>query len=114
MRESNRVKIPVLLALLATLVALCSIAATTFAQEESELIEARISARPLSDGRIEFAFQLQDRDALAGDEGQIVWQERILPRGRNFPDEPSIGVWLSSRPPSLVGQVETRIRAQRL
>lgn len=89
-------------------------AAVASAQVDSGSIEARISARPLADGRIEFALQLQDLDSLAADEGQTVWQERILPRGRNFPDEPAIGSWLSSRPPTLVGVVETRIRARRL
>ncbi|MYF22776.1 MAG: hypothetical protein F4209_08510 [Chloroflexi bacterium] len=99
--------------------------------QDSDNAVARISARPLSDGRIEFALQVQElrcsdssgeedalgEDSLAADDCTAfgtVWGERILPRGRNFPAEPEVGTWLSSRPPVLVGEVETRIRARRL
>ena len=45
---------------------------------------------------------------------ELAWGERILPRVRKFPADPTIGNWYSSSPPILVGQVETRIRVRRL
>lgn len=98
------------------LLVLAALAADAHAQSATGDIKARINARPLNDGRIEFAFQLESQ---AGDlmeeevDTPAEWGERLLPRGRNFPSEPSIGTWLSSRPSILVGEVETRIRARR-
>ncbi len=103
---------------LVLILALVAIAADALAQDSSGEKRARISARPSDDGRIEFAFQIEAESADLMEEEQssssITWAERILPRGRNFPDEPTVGNWLSSVPPILVGEVETRIRARRL
>ena len=103
---------------LVLIVALLAIAADALAQGGTGEIRARINARPSDDGRIEFAFQIEAESADLMEEEQssssITWGERILPRGRNFPDEPTVGSWLSSVPPVLVGDVETRIRARRL
>ena len=98
------------------ILALAAVAAETLAQSATGEIRARINARPLEDGRIEFAFQLESQaDDLMEEELDTPtgWGERLLPRGRNFPSDPSIGTWLSSRPSILVGEVETRIRARR-
>jgi len=103
---------------LVLIVALLAIATDALAQGDTGEIRARINARPSDDGRIEFAFQIEAESADLMEEEQssssITWGERILPRGRNFPDEPTVGSWLSSVPPVLVGDVETRIRARRL
>ena len=82
--------------------------------EESTATELRIAARRLDDGRTEFT--LQQRGA------QGEWGERILPRSRFFPAEPSVGVWLTSSPLTLrapgadekAAGLEARIAAQRL
>ncbi len=66
--------------------------------------EARISARRLADGRVEFALQPR---AGSG------WGERLLPSSRYFPANAASGRWLSSSPVSL-GGVEVRISARRL
>ncbi len=98
------------------ILALAAVAAETLAQSATGETRARINARPLEDGRIEFAFQLESQaDDLMEEEldTSTEWGERLLPRGRNFPSDPSIGTWLSSRPSILVGEVETRIRARR-
>ena len=56
--------------------------------------EARIAARRLADGRIEFALQPR---AGSG------WGERVLPSSRYFPANAAAGRWLSSSPVSLGG-----------
>ena len=52
--------------------------------------DARISARRLADGRIEFA--LQQQNAVGG------WGERVLPSSRYFPRTAAAGRWLNSSP----------------
>ena len=56
--------------------------------------EARIAARRLADGRVEFALQPR---AGGG------WGERVLPSSRYFPANAAVGRWLSSSPVSLGG-----------
>ena len=90
--------------------------------QDPATVQARIGARPLADGRIEFGLQLEGCpddgiDLMEEEESvpcQQVWGERILPRIRKFPSNPNIGNWYSSSPPTLVGDVETRIRVRRL
>jgi hypothetical protein len=100
------------------ILALAAVATDALAQDGTGETRARINARPLQDGRIEFSFQLEaDSPDLMEEEqssSTITWGERVLPRGRNFPAEPTIDSWLSSVPPIQVGEVETRIRARRL
>lgn len=67
----------------------------------SQTIEARIAARRLADGRIEFALR------PAG-------SQSLLPRGRFLPANPRIGAWLQSTPVLLEGNELGRIRARRL
>ena len=64
------------------------------------VVEGRIVARLLDDGRIEFGFQ-------------PVGGERILPSSRYFPVE-SVGRWLVSSPVEHSGETLGRITAQRL
>jgi len=112
----NSVKVIGVLIGAVALLVIAALAADAHAQSATGDIKARINARPLDDGRIEFAFQLERQaDDLMEEERdtQTEWGERRLPRGRNFPSEPSVGNWLSSRPSILVGEVETRIRARR-
>ena len=52
--------------------------------------DARISARRLADGRVEFALQVQN--AVGG------WGERVLPASRYFPANAAVGRWLNSSP----------------
>ena len=91
--------------------------ATIGANDTSER-DARVGARPLQDGRIEFALQLatDTSDMLQEEQARTTrtWGDRILPRVRMFPAEPTSNGWHSSSPPILVGDVETRIRARRL
>ncbi len=56
--------------------------------------EARIVARKLTDGRIEFGLQ-QRRDDT--------WGQRQLPRSRYFPTTAAVGRWLASTPISIGG-----------
>ena len=111
---------PITRLLIAALVAgLCAVlSGDLVAQDHASERRARVSARPLEDGRIEFALQLESDpiDMMEGDASAspTSWDERILPRGRNFPADPTSGGWLSSNPSILVGEVETRIRARRL
>lgn len=56
--------------------------------------EARISARRLADGRVEFALQLR---AGGG------WGERVLPWARYFRPNAAAGRWLHSSPVSVGG-----------
>lgn len=112
----NSVKVIGVLIGAVVLLVLAALAADALAQSASGDIKARINARPLDDGRLEFAFQLESQtdDLMEEEENTPTeWDDRLLPRGRNFPSEPSIGTWLSSRPSILVGEVETRIRARR-
>ena len=64
-------------------------------------ISGRIVARLLDDGRIEFGFQ-------------IVGGDRVLPRIRHFPANPTVGQWLSSSAVELRGEHIGRVRARRL
>ena len=52
--------------------------------------DARISARRLADGRVEFA--LQQQNAVGG------WGELVLPASRYFPRRAAVGRWLNSSP----------------
>ena len=61
-------------------------------------VEARIAARRLADGRIEFALQPR---AGGG------WGARVLPSSRYFPANAAAGRWLSSSPVSLGGAAMT-------
>ena len=60
------------------------------AGDDAEGTVVRITAQRLADGRTEFA--LQEREADGG------WGERLLPRGRFFPANATVGRWLSSTP----------------
>jgi len=60
------------------------------AGEAQSGVVVRITARLLDDGRIEFAIQLREPG------GQ--WGGRQLPRSRFFPEDASVGRWLSSSP----------------
>lgn len=94
--------------------------------EDPQEVRVRMSAMPLEDGRIEFALQRQEERCVrtedeadlleAEDCDQVVheWGERVLPRVRKFPSDPKVDRWYSSAPPTLIGDVETRIRARRL
>ena len=107
-------------------VALLTVAGATglmLSQDRDDaMAQARIGARPLADGRIEFGLQLAECrddgiDLMEAEEVapcELAWGERILPRVRKFPADPTVGNWYSSSPPILVGQVETRIRVRRL
>ena len=66
--------------------------------------EARISARRLADGRVEFALQLRDGGG---------WGERVLPSARYFSPSAAAGRWLHSSPVG-AGNSEARIGARRL
>ena len=101
--------------------------AGTARAQDSQPVVTRISAMPLGDGRIEFALQLREERCADDDDGadlmqvevrcrQIteVWGERVLPRVRKFPSEPTVDRWYSSSPPVMIGEVETRIRVRRL
>ena len=55
--------------------------------------EVRITAQRHADGRTEFALQQRN-------DGQM-WSERILPRGRFFPAQATVGRWLNSTPVTL-------------
>ena len=86
---------------------------TSAAQAE---LRVRITARRLTDGRIEFALQQHQAD------GQ--WGERLLPARRFFPADADLGAWLSSTPLTLTAEavltpdpatdVQIRIVARRL
>ena len=89
---------------LAVLVVALLAAGATSALAQADASEARISARRLADGRVEFA--LQPRSGSG-------WGERVLPSARYFPANAAIGSWLYS---SLVtvAESEVRISARRL
>ena len=69
-------------------------------------VVARIVARRVSDGRVEFALQQQ---ALDGS-----WGDRLLPARRFFPTTAVVGRWLVSTPLELSGEVVARIVARRV
>lgn len=79
----ERLKTMTILALLAALAGSIALAAT------GGQAEVRINARQLEDGRVEFALQQR----VNGE-----WGERILPRGRYFPADATVGRWLNSTP----------------
>ena len=95
------------------------------ANSERDQAKARINVRPLADGRIEFALQVQGARCIDDHEADLMeretvceqfvpaWNERQLPVARLLPNEPRIGGWYSSTP-ILIGDVETRIRVRRL
>ena len=60
------------------------------ADPEPPVVQVRIAARRLADGRIEFALQRQREDGG--------WGERQLPQVRYLPSEASVGRWLTSSP----------------
>lgn len=79
----ERLKTMAILALLAALAGSITLAAT------GGEAEVRITARQLDDGRVEFALQQR----VDGE-----WGERVLPRGRYFPADATVGRWLNSTP----------------
>ena len=94
------------IALLATALAIAAAAALhgpALSEAQTAESEARIAARRLADGRIEFA--LQPRTASG-------WGERVLPSRRFFPAAGGSG-WLHSSPVT-AGGAEARISARRL
>ncbi|MDE2987792.1 MAG: hypothetical protein OXT70_07020 [Chloroflexota bacterium] len=74
------------------LLAAVAVPSVLFATQGEGSGEARINARKLEDGRIEFAMQVKEGNA---------WSDRILPRGRYFPAHAEVGKWLNSTPVSL-------------
>ena len=67
---------------------------TMLAEDESpRVVEVRVAAQLLADGRMEFALQERNADGS--------WAERRLPRARFFPANVRVGVWLSSSPLAL-------------
>ena len=75
-----------IIVLLLTGIAVPSLLFATQGQQETE---ARINARKLEDGRVEFSMQVREGNS---------WSERILPRGRYFPADAEAGRWLNSTP----------------
>ena len=67
-----------------------------------EQISGKISAKKLSTGRIEFGWLPSGSD------------ERVLPRIRFFPANPTVDHWLSSSPVEVAGTAIGHIEAQRL
>ena len=120
------------LSVLTALTTLCltALSIASIASDEHEPLAnphaTRISAKPLADGRIEFAVQLAesscDEDTNTMDtmetedceRTETSWGKRVLPQVRKFPAKPTTERWYSSSPPILIGEVETRIRARRL
>ena len=81
---------------------------SAFAAEWRESVELRIAARPLVDGRVEFALQQR----AGGD-----WGERLLPQRRFFPADAAPGQWLVTSALGITaesGASEFRIAARRL
>lgn len=68
---------------------------------DPEVVSARILARRLSDGRMEFAVRPDGED-------------RILPRSRWLPENSAIGRWLNSSVIEFTGKTQGRISARRL
>lgn len=77
----------------------------SLAAAQSNETETRITARRLTDGRVEFALNEQQADGG--------WGERILPSRRYFPANATVDAWLVSSP-VLVSRIEVRIAARRL
>lgn len=65
--------------------------------------EVRINARPLADGRVEFALQQRKPDGS--------WGDRQLPRVRKLPANAQVDRWLSSSPVSLAGYLTLPIQS---
>ena len=57
------------------------------AESAGTRVEVRIAAQRLVDGRTEFALEVWDGDR---------WGERLLPRGRFFPQSTTVDRWLIS------------------
>ena len=76
------------------------------------IAEVRIAARPLDDGRVEFALQERAQDGE--------WSERRLPAARFLPSTSAVGTWLNSSALTVLldaatgGTAEVRISARRL
>ena len=98
----------------AALVALAAVAALGVApvaidaQDSADADDAvaRIVARRVGDGRVEFALQQQ-----AGDGS---WGQRLLPTRRFFPTTAAVGRWLVSTPLDLASDAVARIVARRV
>lgn len=80
--------------LAAILLAAIIVPTVLFASQGQDTGEARINARQLEDGRIEFAMQVKEGSS---------WSDRILPRGRYFPTNTEVGKWLNSTPIAIPG-----------
>ena len=63
----------------------------TVRAQDPDTVDVRINAQRHADDRIEFALQTK-KDG----EGTSSWNDRILPRGRFFPSDPTVGRWLAS------------------
>lgn len=75
--------------------------ATTIEEVDSSPHTVRITAQRLADGRTEFALQERRADQT--------WAERLLPRGRYFPEHASVGRWLNSTPVTLGGDDDAQM-----
>ena len=93
--------------LLVAAVAAATVAATSPAAAQTASDTVRITARKLTDGRIEFALQQQAADA---------WGDRLLPTRRFFPATATVDRWLNSSPLTLTtpaGEAVARITARK-
>lgn len=63
----------------------------TVRAQDPDTVDVRINAQRQADDRIEFALQTKKDGEGAGS-----WNDRILPRGRFFPSDPTVGRWLAS------------------
>ena len=99
MRPNQRTWLPVVAAIIVTAV-LVTVAATLVNQlafgptqahsdNDAAALQLRISAKPLTDGRIELA--LQQRDSQG-------WGQRLAPRARFLPVDAQLDRWINSSP----------------